>query len=79
MFADVAFSGGDVPLSRGIEDRNESFCDHVVDFLLVVVQARRWLVGRNYGEVIADLLVVENPFVVSIDPIVVQRFLGKRF
>jgi hypothetical protein len=46
-----------------VEDRHEAPRDHVVDLGLHVLEGLRLLDGRDDGEVVRDLGVVEDPLV----------------
>ena len=76
VFAKRARADGDVPLGRRIKNRDETLDDQVVDFQLVVIQTPWRRIRGNNGEVIADLLVVENPLVFLVHPIRGKDELG---
>ena len=77
MRADGRGADGLLELGHREEDADETTDDEVVDLLFDVGEAVRDGAGRDDGEVVADLLVVEDAAAGGIDPAGAQRFLGE--
>ena len=77
MFTDEGRTDGLFELSHREEDGDEATDDEVVDLLLDVGQAVGDGAGRDDGEVVADLFVIEDATAGGIDPATPERFLGE--
>ena len=68
VLSNCAGSGGDVPLSRWIKNREETLGDQIIDFPLVGIEGGCRFISGDNRKVVTDLFVVENSLVFLVYP-----------